>query len=174
MVKNLSDSERGNPLQPYGLLFPISSKGSFICTISQIGTHHDLCYTSRGVLAETRNVYASSHRQDNTYCDLCYTSREIAQWVHHEGSIRRPIAPIADALSRSYISLLQTMDGVNLCVARTSSDMSCKMVGFALMHCFKTVMTERFLFVWVFVVVCFLVLLFFVLFFLYVSFFRSE
>ena len=33
MVKDLSDSERGNPLLPHGLLFPISSKGSFICTI---------------------------------------------------------------------------------------------------------------------------------------------
>ena len=37
MVKNHSDSERGNPLPPHGLLFPISSKGSFICTISQTG-----------------------------------------------------------------------------------------------------------------------------------------
>ena len=37
-------------------------------------------------------LYASSHRQDNTYHGLCYTSRgEIAQWVHHEESIRRPI-----------------------------------------------------------------------------------
>ena len=33
MVKDHSDSERGNPLPPHGLLFPISSKGSFICII---------------------------------------------------------------------------------------------------------------------------------------------
>ena len=33
MVKDHSDSERENPLPPQGLLFPISSKGSFICTI---------------------------------------------------------------------------------------------------------------------------------------------
>ena len=32
MVKDHSDSERGNPLPPHRLLFPISSKGSFICT----------------------------------------------------------------------------------------------------------------------------------------------
>ena len=31
MVKDHSDSERGNPLPPHGLLFPINSKGSFIC-----------------------------------------------------------------------------------------------------------------------------------------------
>ena len=37
MVKDHSDSERGNPLLPHGLLFPISSKGSFICIIPQTG-----------------------------------------------------------------------------------------------------------------------------------------
>ena len=30
MVKDHSDSEKGNPLPPHRLLFPISSKGSFI------------------------------------------------------------------------------------------------------------------------------------------------
>ena len=39
MVKDHSDSERGNPLPPHGLLFPINSKGSFICTIPQTGYH---------------------------------------------------------------------------------------------------------------------------------------
>ena len=37
MVKDHSDSERGNPLPPHRLLFPISSKGSFICIIPQTG-----------------------------------------------------------------------------------------------------------------------------------------
>ena len=37
MGKDHSDSDRGNPLLPHGLLFPISSKGSFICTIQQTG-----------------------------------------------------------------------------------------------------------------------------------------
>ena len=32
MVNDHSDSERGNPLSPHGLLFPISSNDSFICT----------------------------------------------------------------------------------------------------------------------------------------------
>ena len=35
MVKDHSDSERGNLLPTHGLLFPISSKGSFICAIPQ-------------------------------------------------------------------------------------------------------------------------------------------
>ena len=37
MVKGHSDSESGNQLPPHGLLFPISSKGSFICTIPHTG-----------------------------------------------------------------------------------------------------------------------------------------
>ena len=39
MVKDHSDSERGNRVTPHGLLFPISSKDSFICTIPQTGCH---------------------------------------------------------------------------------------------------------------------------------------
>ena len=37
MVKDHSDSEKGNLLLPHGLLFPISSKGSFICIILKTG-----------------------------------------------------------------------------------------------------------------------------------------
>ena len=62
-------SERGNPLPPHGLPFPINSKGTFICTIPrQDSAYHDLCYISLGALAGTRN----------------------SQWVHP--MIRRPIA----------------------------------------------------------------------------------
>ena len=39
MVKDHSDSERGNTLLPHRLLFPIGSKGSFICIIPQTGQH---------------------------------------------------------------------------------------------------------------------------------------
>ena len=39
MVKDHSDSERGNPLPTHGLLFPIKSKGSFICTFPSTGYH---------------------------------------------------------------------------------------------------------------------------------------
>ena len=48
MVKDHSDSERGNPLPPHRLLLSINSKVF---------------------------LYAQSHRQDNTYHGLCYTSR---------------------------------------------------------------------------------------------------
>ena len=38
MVKDHSDSEKGNPLPPHRLLFTIN-KGSFTCTIPQTGQH---------------------------------------------------------------------------------------------------------------------------------------
>ena len=45
-------------------------------------------------------LYAPFHRQDSTYHCLCYMELwlkwEIAQWVHHEGSIWWPIAPWFD------------------------------------------------------------------------------
>ena len=51
-------------------------------------------------------LYAPSHRQDNTYHGLCYTSREALAGTRnssmgplHEGSIRRPIEPWANALT---------------------------------------------------------------------------
>ena len=37
MVWDHSDGERENPRPPHGLLFPIISKGSFICIIPQTG-----------------------------------------------------------------------------------------------------------------------------------------
>ena len=51
-------------------------------------------------------LYAPSHRQDSTYHGLCYTSRgalagtrNISMGPPHEGSIRRPVAPWANALT---------------------------------------------------------------------------
>ena len=70
MVKDHSDIERGNLLPPHGLLFPINSKGSFICIIPQTrqdNTYHSLCYTSRGALAGMRNssTYYIKPRSNN-------------------------------------------------------------------------------------------------------------
>ena len=39
MVKDHSDSEKGNPLPPHRLLLSINCKGSFICTIPDRITH---------------------------------------------------------------------------------------------------------------------------------------
>ena len=60
-------------------------------------------------------LYAPSHRQDNTYHSLCYTSRGALAGMRnssmgppHEGSIRWPIAPWANALPLSYVPLPRT------------------------------------------------------------------
>ena len=57
-------------------------------------------------------LYAPSHRQDNTYHGFCYTSRGALAGTRnssmvspHEGSIRRPTAPWANALPLSYVPL---------------------------------------------------------------------
>ena len=60
MASDHSDSERGNLLPPHRLLFPISSKGSFICTTPQ--TAHTTAFVKPVV----------EH----------WLEREIAQWVH--------------------------------------------------------------------------------------------
>ena len=61
MVKDHSDSEKGNPLLPHGLLFPINSKGSFICTIPD-----RIAHTTAFVTPVVEH----------------WLECEIAQWVH--------------------------------------------------------------------------------------------
>ena len=49
----------------HGLLVPISSNRSSICTIHrQDSTYHGLCYTNRGALAGTRNRSMDPPRAD--------------------------------------------------------------------------------------------------------------
>ena len=72
MVKDHSDSERGNPLPPHGLLFLINSKGSFICTIP----HDRIAHTTAFVTPVLEH----------------WLEREIAQWVHPMDV--RPIYPL--------------------------------------------------------------------------------
>ena len=87
MLKDHSDIERGNPLPPHGLLFPISSKVlSYESLHRQVNTFHDLCYTSRGTLEESRNwSVGPPWRIDST------TRRTMSEWSYH------------GATSRSYI-----------------------------------------------------------------------
>ena len=85
MVKDHSNSERGYPLPPHRLLFPISYKGSFICTIPQTVIAHTTAFVTP--------VYEH------------WLEREIAQWVHHEGSFDDPSHHEQTLLPRSYISL---------------------------------------------------------------------
>ena len=70
MVKDHSGSERGNPLLPHQGFFYMHHP------TDRIAHTNDLCYTSHGALAGTRNS---------------------SMGPPHEGSIRRPVAPWANA-----------------------------------------------------------------------------
>ena len=71
------------------------------------------CHIGYSWLAARVLLYAPSHRQDSTYHSLCCTSREALAGMRnssmgppHEGSIRRPIAPWANALTTElYLAL---------------------------------------------------------------------
>ena len=78
--------------------------------------HIGYCYR----LAARVILYAPSHRQDNTYHGLCYTSRGALAGTRnssmgppHEGSIRRPTVPSANALPLSYVPLLSNQKPTN-------------------------------------------------------------
>ena len=62
MVKDHSDSEKGNPLPPHRLPFTINSKGSFIYTIPD-----RIAHTTAFVTPVVEH----------------WLEQEIAQWVHH-------------------------------------------------------------------------------------------
>ena len=86
MVKDHSDSEGGTPLLPHRLLFPISSKGSFICTIP-----HMIAHTMAFVTPVMEH----------------WLEQEIAQWVHPmKDRSDDPSHHERTLLPRSYISLL--------------------------------------------------------------------
>ena len=85
MVKDNSDSERGNLLLQYGLLFSVSSKCSCICTIPK---------TSHGELAGTRIaqwVHSMKDRSDDpsrhkrTLLPRSYSS--LRKWVQRFGTL---------------------------------------------------------------------------------------
>ena len=67
MVKDQSDSEKGDPLPSHRLLFPINSKGSFICTIPD-----RIAHTTAFVTPVVEH----------------WLEREIAQWVGSNNALK--------------------------------------------------------------------------------------
>ena len=94
VVKDHWDSDRGNPLPPlHGLLFPISSKRSFICTIPTDRITHTTVFvtTSCGALAGTSNsLLGPPWRIDTTtHCTISgrYTTElHLAPFLHQSWS----------------------------------------------------------------------------------------
>ena len=87
MVMDHSDSEKGNPLLPHRLLFPINSKGFYM--------HHPTYRIAHTTAFVTPVV---EH----------WLEREIAQWVHPmKDRSDDPLHHEQTLLRRSYISLPQ-------------------------------------------------------------------
>ena len=84
MVKDHSDSEKGNPLHHIGYSFWLTTRVFYM--------YHPIYRITHTMVFVTPVV---EH----------WLQREIAQWVHHEGSIWWPNAPWVDALAWSHISL---------------------------------------------------------------------
>ena len=83
MVKDHSDSKRGNPLPPHGLLFPIRGKGS-----SHRITHTTaLCYRSCGALVGTRNSSMGSPGRIDPM-----THRTMSECSYHGTTSHSPIS----------------------------------------------------------------------------------
>ena len=74
-----SDSERGNLLPPHRLLFRLAAR----VLLHTVRIEHPMDCVAPVV----------EHRLE----------RAIAQWIHHDGSIRRPITTGVDATPPSYI-----------------------------------------------------------------------
>ena len=90
MVKDHLERKRGNPLPPlHGLLFLISSKIYFICTI---------LHTTTFVTPIVEHWF----------------EEVLAQWVHHEESIWWPIALWVDALPWTYRDFSNTFTYIHL------------------------------------------------------------
>ena len=109
MVEDHSDSEKGNPLPPHGLLFPINSRVILYAPSHRLdSTYHGLCYTSRGALAY---MHHPTDRIAHTTAFVTpvvehWLEREVAQWVHPmKDRSDDPSHHERTLLPRSYISL---------------------------------------------------------------------
>ena len=96
-------------------------------------------------------LYAPSHRQDNTYHSLCYTSRGALAGTKnssigppHEGSIRRPITPWANALPLRYF-LLPEMIKTNNLVLTTPWTLSCVEMRFVIVDMVYIITTDKYI-----------------------------
>ena len=106
MVKYHTDSDRGNPLSVHGLLFPINSKGSFICIIPHTGLHipRPLLHQSWSTGWNEKLLNGSdptTHRtmSERSYHGATSHSYNSLMGAPCEGSIRRPIAPWVNTLT---------------------------------------------------------------------------
>ena len=99
MVKDHSDSEKGNLLPPHRLLLSINSKGSLTARVllyapyhRQDNTYHGLCYTSHGALAGMRNSSMGINDTLNTFYLRLYGVRHMVK-DHSDSKRGNPLPP---------------------------------------------------------------------------------
>ena len=82
MVKDHSDSERGNPLPPHGSFRLTARVLLHAPSHRQDSTYHGLCYTNRGALAGTRNMnaYGLVNKVSHPWF-VTGSQRPIASWL---------------------------------------------------------------------------------------------
>ena len=80
MVKDHSDSEKGNPLPPHRLLFPINSKGSFICRQNTLHSEYtDSAHTEMYERFGCDKYLVVLHLLHSEHTDSAHT--ELYDWV---------------------------------------------------------------------------------------------
>ena len=77
MVKDHSDIEKGNPLPPHRLLFPINSKGYFICTIPTDRIAHTTVFVTPVVWSHHSQVKKNKHRATDEANDKIIMSNNL-------------------------------------------------------------------------------------------------
>ena len=80
IVKDHSDNERGNLLLPHGLLFPISSKDSFICTIPD-RIAHTTAFVTPVVEHWLKQEIAQWVSADRDKLMLSFTDYNLLHWL---------------------------------------------------------------------------------------------
>ena len=80
MVKDHSDSEKGNPLPPHYQLTAMVLL--YAPSHRQYNTYHSLCYTSRGALAGTRNSSMGPPHEGSIRRTHCTMSERSTSELH--------------------------------------------------------------------------------------------
>ena len=120
MVKDHSDSQRGNPLSPHGLLFSISSKGFFymLHPTDRIARTTVLDTNSRAALAGTRNN------------SMGPTEQHFAHYANGERERERNVL-FNDALEHIFIYGYMTSDIWLRTILIVRKETRCRHIGYS-------------------------------------------
>ena len=103
MVKDHSDSKRGRKKEGRNVLFKNTLNTFYLWLYGVRHMVKDHSDSERWNLLPPHGLLFLIRSKGSFICIIPHTTTfvtpEIAQWVHHEGSIQRPITPWVDALT---------------------------------------------------------------------------